>query len=580
MLDMRDWDTKKDKYFRIGGEWLMYPGELLLPDQIDESKKAVYYQTGTSWTSPLNGGFPSQYSATFKVKILLPEAEHNILGIIIPAFWSSDLVFINGKYHGSSGKPSIPPEETKEMLRYRFSYVETCESELEIVIWISNKTFGFGGIDATPILGEEIAVSQIYHGYIGYFFALCGMIFFVAIYLLIFYLYNRQYIKYLFLSLFSFSIMIYLTAYDAYLLPIFIKNISAATLIKTGTVNYPLAVIFLVLFIFYHLKEFTGSGLIMIAFTVFTIIIFILTIIVNAELGMTMLSILNIIVGAGSIYVTYLYIKAIKKNGKSEILHLCSWLILSITVALDMIFGFYLNSLDLFSFFSIGIIFFIITHSQLLASSFGKMSTELANSMKQYETELHKRTSWLRKMNSKLEQRIFNDELTSLYNRSKLTDPSLISEFYRENSIAVLYLDLDNFKLINDIISHNAGDIVLRTFAEIIQKLIRTTDIPIRIGGDEFIIFITKNAKEGGPALAQRIVKKTENSQIFISELENNINEDFNKEVFDRFSCSVGVLIMNYKEQEIEEIINEADKALLKAKQLGKNCVHINDLTQ
>jgi len=85
------------------------------------------------------------------------------------------------------------------------------------------------------------------------------------------------------------------------------------------------------------------------------------------------------------------------------------------------------------------------------------------------------------------------DPLTGLYNR-RMGDRRLCEEIARskrmDHFLTVLCIDLDDFKKINDVHGHSAGDLALKEFARILQKSIRNSDVPIRVGGDEFMVLL------------------------------------------------------------------------------------------
>jgi diguanylate cyclase (GGDEF)-like protein len=152
------------------------------------------------------------------------------------------------------------------------------------------------------------------------------------------------------------------------------------------------------------------------------------------------------------------------------------------------------------------------------------------------------------------------DELTQIYNRKKLESvkDSLINQ-----NICVILFDIDNFKHINDTYGHLKGDEVLQTLANTIKHKVRSSDLFIRWGGEEFIIILQNlSDKEIAHKLAEKL-------RITINEI--NIPE------VGHFSCSFGVSCGIIKTQDdIDKILNKADELLYKAKRNGKNRVEAN----
>lgn len=135
---------------------------------------------------------------------------------------------------------------------------------------------------------------------------------------------------------------------------------------------------------------------------------------------------------------------------------------------------------------------------------------ELARSIEQMETQIHKQIEDLHEQQGRLDHLASHDSLTGLPNRRLFLERlelALARAKRRETQVALLFIDLDQFKAINDTHGHNAGDAVLQTVAQRLRGLLRETDTPARIGGDEFIILV-----EGVPdnTSLEQIVRKVQ----------------------------------------------------------------------
>ena len=140
----------------------------------------------------------------------------------------------------------------------------------------------------------------------------------------------------------------------------------------------------------------------------------------------------------------------------------------------------------------------------------------------------------------------------------------MISLAKRQNhSIAILYLDLDGFKLINDNYGHSIGDEVLKSVAQRIKFLLREEDIIARLGGDEFAVAI-------GNLTDKCFVNKI--SQRILDEVSYEYK---NIASVDTISGSIGVSFFPEDALDIDTLINNADKTMYSVKTSGKNAFKV-----
>ncbi|PKO73267.1 MAG: diguanylate cyclase response regulator [Betaproteobacteria bacterium HGW-Betaproteobacteria-17] len=161
-----------------------------------------------------------------------------------------------------------------------------------------------------------------------------------------------------------------------------------------------------------------------------------------------------------------------------------------------------------------------------------------------------------------LESQALHDALTGLPNRRLLMDRlSLAIAHARRNTstMAVMFLDLDGFKQVNDTLGHDAGDTLLSMVADRLVAAVREEDTVARMGGDEFVIGLWGSAHADGVAgLAAKVIQAV--SQPYRIQ---------GREV--RITASVGVSIYPLHGEEGETLMKRADQALYEAKRAGKN---------
>jgi len=154
------------------------------------------------------------------------------------------------------------------------------------------------------------------------------------------------------------------------------------------------------------------------------------------------------------------------------------------------------------------------------------------------------------------------DPLTGLANRALLQDrikQALIASDRRGRQAAVLFIDLDRFKFINDSFGHAHGDAVLQTVAKRLTQCVREEDTVARLGGDEFVILLSEISDEQVAALTARRVLGSLSQPIFID------GNDF------RITSSVGVAVYPRDAEDFDALLSKADAAMYVAKDRGRN---------
>lgn len=157
----------------------------------------------------------------------------------------------------------------------------------------------------------------------------------------------------------------------------------------------------------------------------------------------------------------------------------------------------------------------------------------------------------------------FHDPLTDIYNRRYFMEAGEeeIKRVQRyEDTLSVLMLDIDHFKKVNDTYGHPAGDAVLENLASLLKNKLRDVDIPGRLGGEEFGILMPNTNKEQALKAADRIRKIIEENTVEFEGEEISI------------TVSVGIAVYREEMSDIDELLQEADRALYQAKKRGRNC--------
>ncbi|HNW36400.1 MAG TPA: GGDEF domain-containing protein, partial [Candidatus Ozemobacteraceae bacterium] len=128
-------------------------------------------------------------------------------------------------------------------------------------------------------------------------------------------------------------------------------------------------------------------------------------------------------------------------------------------------------------------------------------------------------------------------------------------------SLALIMIDVDHFKIFNDTYGHQTGDEVLKRVAAIMRKAVRTHDLPVRYGGEEFALVLPETDMTGAMAVAERVRRA----------IEMDFLEAGGKTI--KFTASLGVAVFPDSALEMDDLIKAADVALYKSKESGRNRV-------
>ena len=172
----------------------------------------------------------------------------------------------------------------------------------------------------------------------------------------------------------------------------------------------------------------------------------------------------------------------------------------------------------------------------------------------------------IKEMKQKYQHLAHHDMLTGLPNRSLFADrlQQMLAQAKRSTTHgALIYLDLDKFKPVNDTLGHNIGDLVLKAIAQRLQSSVRESDTVARIGGDEFVVLL--------PVIETRQDASTVAEKIRLAlEQPFEINEHIIK-----IGCSLGIAIYPEHGEDEISLMKNADTAMYLAKQNGRNNVQI-----
>ncbi len=172
-----------------------------------------------------------------------------------------------------------------------------------------------------------------------------------------------------------------------------------------------------------------------------------------------------------------------------------------------------------------------------------------------------------------IERLAFYDPLTGLPNRQLLRDrliAALASSHRSGRKGALLFIDLDNFKTLNDTLGHDMGDLLLRQVAQRLEFCVREGDTVARLGGDEFVLLLED--------LSEQVLEAAAQTEVIGNKILAALNQPYRLDTHDYHSTpSIGATLFNGHEQSIDELLKQADIAMYQAKSSGRNTLRFFD---
>ncbi|MDD1605838.1 MAG: EAL domain-containing protein [Methylococcaceae bacterium] len=174
---------------------------------------------------------------------------------------------------------------------------------------------------------------------------------------------------------------------------------------------------------------------------------------------------------------------------------------------------------------------------------------------------------------NEIERLAFYDPLTGLPNRRLLLDrlkQALATSTHSGKKGTLLFIDLDNFKILNDTLGHNIGDLLLQQVAERLTNCVRENDTVARLSGDEFVVILEN--------LSKHLIEAGTQADIIGEKILLALNQPYQLATHRYYNTSsIGATLFNNHEQPIDELFKQADIAMYQAKTAGRNTLRFFD---
>ena len=203
----------------------------------------------------------------------------------------------------------------------------------------------------------------------------------------------------------------------------------------------------------------------------------------------------------------------------------------------------------------------------LLIDTFNEMAMKITLSQAELQytnKNLSTKNAELKEKTAQLEKLSVTDGLTGLFNHRhfwNLMNTEMSTVAQNNGNLALVLVDLDDFKKVNDKFGHSVGDVLLKTIADVLSDTVRDTDIVARYGGEEFAIMLPDTDEGGVQNVAEKLRAAVETIRFTVPDTD----------IVLKVTVSIGVSVFRGNRR---EFFNAADRALYQSKAAGKNCVH------
>jgi diguanylate cyclase (GGDEF)-like protein len=538
----------------LNGEWEFYPGRLLSPADFKNSEKLLittYLHVPGDWNKIQN----DRGIGTYRLKVILPPGRTNYSIKIkwvktICKVWADDTVMTE------IGTIKEPAEESLAGGYMTVTDFSSDKGEVVLTMQVVNFQDRRGGLCYPVSIGPPSAVysAEIFNTFLNSF--VLGALAIVIIFHLTIHLYYRKTSSNLYISLICFMVMIRIFVLsDSFFIFSLVEPLGYRLIVKAEFVSFILVFIFFLRFFvkLYYIDQSSRIYRLLLYFGLSSLayVVAVPVYYIKAALPLFQLYILlvSIYIIAGPVF------SAVKRKMKGARIYFFILVVAFFTFLNDI--AYFLTSRGTGNISHYVFFLFLAGHFFIIAMYFSEIFQENETLIEEIgiKKNIVKRLNYISSI----------DSLTELYNRRFFDTvlDTIVKEFERGENLWLIMFDIDFFKSVNDDFGHNTGDMVLREFAAVCRRLIRTRDILARWGGEEFCIIVREMDQKS-------IVQFTERIRESI--------EKFNFSVDRTITASFGIARYKYGES-AGDFIQRVDNALYNAKNSGRNRVIVDSNT-
>lgn len=581
----------------LDGHWEFYWDQLLEPADFAHGipEGGEYVAVPGAWNGYHIGeqDLLGQGYGTYRVQI---QVDHNqsLLGLRLPRILTAYRLWVDGGEVAGAGRVGRNRSEVTPQYLTQQAFFYPSGSTVELVIQVSNFHHRSGGILESIQLGTADSVQAATKRSLAYDLFLFGSLVIMGVYHLVLFLYRRSEWPLLYFGLFCVLVGLRTLFVGQIFFTQLFPAVNWELAHKAQTLTYYLGVHVIILFFKGVFPTYVSGHTVQVSawvVSIFSASVLLLPAryftIANPVFQVFTLLVIGCIIGVLA--------RVARGRERGTAYLVLGAALLFLTVAHDILFLSILRS-DHQAFQNIartgnlsalGMLGFVFTHSLVLAIKYSQafhrneeLASELAAINENLETTVERRTKDLQAANSRVKEQkraleeanhslamlSLKDPLTELWNRRHFEE-ALATEWKRSlrrgESLALIFIDIDEFKAFNDQYGHRAGDECLIRVAQSLRgALKRTGDIAVRYGGEEFVVLLPMTANSGAAEVAEAIRHHIGDLRI---PQACSVQEKF-------VTVSLGVAsAVPADDCSPEDLVTAADRAMYKAKQKGKN---------
>ena len=517
-------DLDKNQAYQLGGEWAFYPNALV--NEIDVAN-AMFVQPGHDWKTSMgsNQGFATY---TLRLRGLRPNV---IYGLLLEEAGTSHRVYVNGDRIMENGHVA-KNELIQESATYatKAAFISDAAGEALIEIEVANFEGLVGGLITAPIFGVLDAVDMAYQlPIMTEVFIFASLLAVSFVFLFLHFIVND--VRSLFMSILSSLIALRIISTGSHLIyqaiPYFDLPLIWVIRLEYLSVFLMLPVMLLLIGTFNPFKYPKQlKQLLYVPLALMPLITFVAT----EGILSFMYQLFQVVLLLSGLYLMFLLVQAYRDHR----VKLINVLVLIFMILLALLLGIYFNSFSNFLYFMLYVfVLFVGT------------------------TVMH-RFSLIRSHSEKLATSVKIDALTGLYNRVYLNEMIQNAVGIDQNqTYHVIFIDMNNFKEINDEYGHEIGDQVLRICAKRMRNSTHESDLIFRFGGDEFLI----------------IAERTERSDVkkMIKRIRDNFSEPIAlNHLYLKITVAIGHETFDPSTDDLKEVISQSDQRMYEDKRRAK----------